>query len=62
MKNAAAIAKARPAETAAPPAMAIAVLLCKALGVEDIDTIGWVAVLVAFVPALVTGLIEMRRK
>jgi hypothetical protein len=51
----------RPAETAAPPATAIAFLLCKALGVGDIDTVGYVAILVAFVPAVVTWSIELRR-
>jgi hypothetical protein len=53
------IAKARPAETAAPPAMAIAVLICKAIGVDDVDTIGWVAILVAFVPTVVTFLVDL---
>jgi hypothetical protein len=55
------LARAHPAETAAPPAMAVAFLLCKALGVEDVDTIGWIAVLVAFVPTAITFVIELRK-
>jgi hypothetical protein len=48
------IVKERPAEVATPPAMAVAFLICKLIGVDDVDTIGYVAILVAFVPAAVT--------
>lgn len=55
------IIKERPAETATPPAMVVAILICKALGVEDVDTLGYVALGVAFVPAGVTWLVGLVR-
>jgi hypothetical protein len=42
--------------------MAAAFLICKLLGVDDVDTIGYVAILVAFVPAAVTYLVGLARK
>lgn len=61
MKNPKQIAQSRPAEVATPPAMIFAILICKALGVEDLDTLSYVAVAVAFVPAGVTWLVELVR-
>jgi ABC-type nitrate/sulfonate/bicarbonate transport system permease component len=55
------ILQRHPAEASTPPAMAVAGLLCKALGVEDVDTIIYVAVLVAFVPTAVTFLVGLRQ-
>jgi len=49
-----------PAEVATPPAMAAAVLICKMAGVTDIDTIGYVAILVAFTPTAVKFLVGLR--
>ena len=51
----------RPAETATPVAMVVALLIAKLLGVEDADTVAYLAVVVAFVPAAVTWLVELVR-
>ena len=51
----------RPAETATPIAMAVAMLLGRALGVDDPDVIGYIAIVVAFVPAAVTWLVGVIR-
>lgn len=54
-------AKSRPAETATPVAMVIALLICKALGVTDAYTVGYVAIIVAFVPTAVTWTVHTIR-
>ena len=51
----------RPAETATPVATAAALLICKALGVDDAYTVGYVALLVSFTPAAVTWLVNLRK-
>lgn len=53
--------KNRPAETAAPIAMIIAALAAKLIGVEDEDTIIYLAVVISFVPAGVTWVVELVR-
>lgn len=55
------IVQRRPAEVATPPAMVIAILIAKGLGVEDPDTVGYIALGVAFVPAAVTWLVSTVR-
>ncbi|HEY1249153.1 MAG TPA: hypothetical protein VGE97_09210 [Nitrososphaera sp.] len=56
------LAKSRPAETAMPIATVIAALISKLVGVEDTDTIFYIALLVSFVPAAVTWTVELLRK
>lgn len=55
------VVQRNPAEVATPVAMAAAVLICKAAGVEDVDTIGYVAILVAFVPTAIKFLVGLER-
>lgn len=52
----------RPAETATPVVMALAFLIAKLFGVEDVDTVGYIAIAVSFVPAAVTWCVELARK
>lgn len=56
------IVKSRPAETATPIATVIAALIAKACGVEDTDTIFYIALAVSFVPAAVTWLVNLRNR
>jgi len=56
------IVKSRPAETAMPIATVIAALISKALGVEDTDTIFYIALAISFVPAAVTWCVELMRR
>ena len=53
--------KSRPAETAMPLATALAALICRLLGVEDTDTILYLALVLSFVPAAVTWTVELVR-
>lgn len=55
------IVKNRPAETATPVAMAVAMLIAKLIGVSDVDTVAYLAVVVAFVPAAVTWIVNTVR-
>lgn len=41
--------------------MAVAMLIAKGVGVEDADTVAYIAVVVAFVPAAVTWLVGVIR-
>jgi len=50
----------RPAETTAA-ASAIALLIVKALGVDDPDTLVALAVVIGFIPTIVTWIVQMRR-
>lgn len=50
----------RPAESAAPVATAIAMLIGRALHL-DADTVAYVAIVVAFVPAGITWLVTLTR-
>jgi hypothetical protein len=56
------IAKSRPAETAMPIATVIAALIAKALGVEDTDTIFYIALALSFVPAIVTWIVDLKNR
>lgn len=60
MKNPASIAKTRPAETATPIAMVVALLIGKAFD-ADAETVAYIALLVAFVPAAVTWMVNLIR-
>jgi hypothetical protein len=51
----------RPAETTSPVAMAIAMLIAWALDAGT-EVIVPIAIIVAFVPAAVTWIVDMRRK
>lgn len=54
--------KKRPAETAAPITTVLAGLIAKLAGVEDTDTILYLALVLSFVPAAVTWLVELLKK
>lgn len=56
------IVKSRPAETAMPIATVLAALIAKALGVEDTDTILYIALALSFVPAVVTWIVDMKNR
>jgi hypothetical protein len=62
MANPIEIAKTRPAETAMPIATVFAALIAKLLGVEDTDTILYLALALSFVPAAVTWCVELWRE
>jgi hypothetical protein len=54
--------KSRPAETAMPIATVLGALIAKLLGVEDTDTILYLALAISFVPAAVTWCVELARR
>lgn len=56
------LAKSRPAEAAMPIATVFAALIAKLLGVEDTDTILYLALALSFVPAIVTWIVELMRR
>ena len=62
MSNPIEIVKTRPAETAMPIATVFAALIGKILGVEDTDTLFYIALAISFVPAIVTWLVDLKRK
>jgi hypothetical protein len=51
-----------PAETAMPIATVLAALIAKLVGVEDTDTILYLALALSFVPAAVTWVVNLVRK
>lgn len=55
------IVRRRPAETATPIAMVVAMLIAKLAGVEDAYTVGYIAIVVAFVPTAITWLVTLVR-
>ena len=61
MANPVEIAKDRPAETAMPIATVIAALIAKFAGVEDTDTIFYMAIVLSFIPAGVTWVVELNK-
>ena len=64
MANPVSLAKQHPAEAAMPLATALAALICSLLGVEDTDTILYLAIVLSFLPAIVTwvvGVIDARK-
>lgn len=56
------LVKTRPAETAMPIATVLAALIAKLIGVEDTDTIFYLALALSFVPAAVTWLVDLRNR
>jgi len=62
MQSPVSLAKDRPTETATPVVVAVAVLLAKLIGVDDPDTIFYMTIVLAFVPAAVTWLVVLLRK
>jgi hypothetical protein len=56
------LVKSRPAESAMPIATVLAALFAKLLGVEDTDTILYLALALSFVPAAVTWVVELVKK
>lgn len=56
------IAKRRPTETAMPITVVLAILIAKLSGVEDTDTIAYLAIALSFVPAVVTWIVDLVRK
>lgn len=61
MANPVEVVKDRPAETAMPIATVLAALIAKLAGVEDTDTIFYMAIVLSFVPAAVTWIVELVR-
>jgi hypothetical protein len=61
MANPIDLVKTRPAETAMPIATVIAALIAKFAGVEDTDTILYLALALSFIPAAVTWIVELIR-
>lgn len=61
MNTPAEIIKSRPAETVTPIATAAAALVAKLFGVEDADTVIYLALVLSFVPAGVTWLVVTLR-
>ena len=62
MANPVELAKERPAETAMPLATVLAALIAKLCGVEDTDTILYIALALSFVPAVVTWIVDKVRQ
>jgi len=62
MSNPVDIVKSRPAETAMPIATVISALIAKLAGIEDTDTILYIALVISFVPAAVTWVVELVKK
>jgi len=56
------LAKSRPAETAMPIATVLAALIARLVGVEDTDTILYIALAISFVPAAVTWVVELMKR
>jgi hypothetical protein len=56
------LVKSRPAETAMPIATVFGALIAKLIGIEDTDTIFYLALAISFVPAAVTWCVELARR
>lgn len=54
--------KSRPAETAMPVATVLAALIAKLAGVEDDETILYIALAISFVPAIVTWIVDLKNR
>jgi hypothetical protein len=50
-----------PAESTGPLATVVALLIAKAVGVDDAYTVGYIAIALSFVPAIITWLVDLRR-
>jgi hypothetical protein len=62
MNRPAEIVKHRPAETAMPIVTVLAALIAKIIGVEDTDTIFYIALALSFVPAAVTWIVDLKNR
>jgi hypothetical protein len=56
------VVKNHPAETAMPIATVLAALIARLIGVEDTDTILYLALVLSFVPAAVTWIVELVKR
>jgi hypothetical protein len=56
------VVKDHPAETAMPLATVLAALIARLAGVEDTDTILYLALALSFVPAVVTWVVNLVRQ
>jgi hypothetical protein len=56
------IVRSRPAEAAMPIATVLAALIAKLAGVEDTDTIFYLALALSFIPAAVTWVVELVKR
>jgi hypothetical protein len=56
------VIKSRPAEAAMPITTVLAALIAKIIGVEDTDTIFYIAIVISFVPAAVTWCVELMKR
>lgn len=61
MANPVEITRNHPAETAMPIATVLAALIAKLAGVEDTDTIFYMALALSFIPAIVTWIVGLVR-
>jgi len=55
------IVKNHPAETAGPLAMALAALIASLADITDTNTILYLALVLSFVPAVVTWIVDLKR-
>jgi len=55
------LVKNHPAETAMPLATALAALIGNLFGLEDTDTILYLALVLSFIPAIVTWIVNLTR-
>lgn len=55
------LVKNHPAETAGPLATALAALLSGLFDIGDVDTVLYLAIVLSFVPAVVTWIVNLRR-
>jgi hypothetical protein len=56
------VVKDHPAETAMPLATVLAALIARLAGVEDTDTILYLALALSFIPAVVTWIVNLVRQ
>lgn len=55
------LVKNHPAETAGPLAMALAALIAGLADIDDTDTIIYLALVLSFIPAVVTWIVNLKR-
>jgi hypothetical protein len=55
------LVKNHPAETAGPLAMAVAALIANLADITDTDTIVYLALILSFIPAVVTWVVNLKR-
>lgn len=62
MSNPITLVENHPAESAMPIATVLAALIAKAFGVEDTDTILYIALALSFIPAIVTWIVNLVKR